>query len=267
MEVLLDTTVTVNHGATSAGTAATGETPTNAPYDADATMVDHDAYTHSAGYVPFVLAAVGSNILVPRYPVQTPGSPTAPGAMSRPTAPAARCSCTSIGRGGRPAFQRRVGGLSPDRLPPAAGGRWQRAAAAYRLRPGHWPRDAGRRALAERPALPAGGARRFATGAALWPNARARWRGVPAGEVGRLDLDPVPNTIKQGIYATGGTFASDTLVYGSAMDYGGSWSPAAILPGAGAMTIGGFEIDPEGGSSASPMAAGWRRPPRERWCA
>jgi hypothetical protein len=75
MEVLFDTSVTVSHAATSAGGSTSDSgAQQSAAFDVDDTTADHDVYTHSAGYEPFVLAAIGDNILVPGYPVQVPVS-------------------------------------------------------------------------------------------------------------------------------------------------------------------------------------------------
>lgn len=74
MEVLLDQTVVINHGAFASASgefdAGTGATDR---YDTDATLVDFDLVDHDLGYEPIALVALDDDILTPGYPVQLAG--------------------------------------------------------------------------------------------------------------------------------------------------------------------------------------------------
>jgi hypothetical protein len=230
MEVLFDTTVTVHHAATAAGsTAADNGANQSVAFDVDAATTDWDVFTHSAGYEPVVFAAVGADILVPGYPIQVPVS--ADGAARYMTV---HTSSTKVflrefrtrGLAGLTALsqdyrligfrpQRAAEGNDPPRLldfDPDTGlfsmgdGRFRNDRRYLQVVPGGSPLG-----------LPYGRTLDLKNG------------GFRLAKSNGTTVDPLPNTIKQGIWAPGGTFSTDTLTYGAPMYYDGTWSPSEIL--------------------------------------
>lgn len=229
MEVAFDQVVTVNHSAIAAGTSAAGQVGQSAAFDYDATTVDHDAYTHGLGYEPFVLVAIGNDLLTPGYPVQIPVSTNGAARYVTPYVTASKVflhEFRSRGLAGLDAVsidyrllgfrqQRAAEGNDPPQLidfDPATG--------LLKLGDGRWASD--RRYLQ---VVPGGTPFGLAYGRTLdLDNGAFR--------LARADgttYDPIPNTVKTGVYASGGSFATDTLVYGNPITYGGAWSPAEIL--------------------------------------
>lgn len=231
MEVLFDTTATVSHAATAAGTTGSDSgAAQSAAYDVDATTVDHELYTHGAGYEPIVFAAVGDNILVPGYPVQVPVASngaaryvtlyvTTTKVFLREYRTRGASGLSSLSQDYRLLGfreQRSADGNDPPRLidfDPDTG--------LVTLGDGRWRND--RRYLQ---VVSGGSPLGLPFGRTLELKNGAFRLALSDGST----FDPLPSTtIKQGVYASGGDFASDTLVYGNPIFYDGSWSPTEIL--------------------------------------
>lgn len=221
MEVSSDDTVSVSHALIDAATGPGGEIPLNSNYDADGTTVDWDVKTHSLGYEPLVLVAVGSNLLMPGYPVQVPGTTNGSARFV-----SAYVTTTKVFlREFRVRGSATLAAQSIDyRIVVFRNMRAQSGNVLFDFDP-----DTGGVSMAK----------------GTFDNSRKYLQVVPGGTplglaLGRTmdgkngayriirpdatTFDPVPNTVKQGIYATGGTFSSDTLVYGSAMNYDGTYT-------------------------------------------
>lgn len=230
MEVLFDTSVEVEHAATAAGTTtSTSGAQQSGAFDIDETMTDHEVYTHDAGYEPFVLAAVGNNVLVPGYPVQVPGSFNGAGRYVT-----VHCSSTKVylreyrtrGASGLAALtqsyrllgfrrQRSAEGNDPPQLidfDPDTG--------ILKLGDGRWANN--RRYLQ---VVPGGSPLALPFGRTLDLKNGAFRLALSDGST----VDPMANNIRTGIVATGGQFASDSIVYGDPNTYDGDWEPGEIL--------------------------------------
>lgn len=229
MEVAFDEVVTVSHGSFTAGTAGAGETPQNAAFDYDTTMVDHDVYTHSLGYEPFVLVAIDDKMLAPGYPVQVPVSTNGSARYVTPYVTSTKVflhEFRSRGAAGLSGIdidyrllifkqQPDTEGNSPPRLID-----FDEGTGILKMGDGRWSSD--RRYLQ---VVPGGTPFGLTYGRTLdLKNGAFR--------LARADgttYDPIPNTVKQGIWASGGEFETDTLVYGNAMNYDGTWTPDEII--------------------------------------
>jgi hypothetical protein len=229
MEVAFDEIVSITHGAFSAGSSISGGSQ-SAAFDYDATTVDHEAFTHDMGVEPFVLVAIGNNMLSPGYPVQLPGTTNGSARYVTPYVTATKVFLHEYrSRGlaglGATTIDYRLLGFRPQR--PAEGNVPPRlrdfdpATGLLTLGDGRWRND--RRYLQVVP----GGTPFGLIGGRSLDLKRGAFR------LARADgttYDPIPpGTVKTGVVASGGEFASDTLVYGSAIEYDGDWTPEEII--------------------------------------
>ena len=220
LEVAFDDVVSVSHGAIGSGTDDLGSgAATNSVYDIDATTVDHDVLTHGLGYEPLAFAAIGDDILTPGYPVQYPGT----------TNGSARYVClyvTSTKVFLREFRSRGSAGLAAINLdyriivfkrPPArdASGILIDNSDGVMLGEGRF--HASRRYLQ---VVPGGSPLGLALGRTMDGNNGAPRFVSADGTI----FDPVPTSVKMGIVATGGEFASDSIVYGDPMTYQGTFA-------------------------------------------
>lgn len=227
MEVFSDTTVVIAHSAIAAATSSMdGSVSAQQLYDLAGAQTDWDVGTHSLGYEPLVLVAVGTNMLSPGYPVQVPASTNGSVRYITPyvttskvflhefqSRGATTLSATSISY--RILVFKRIPTASGDQL-----ANFNHLTGVLRLGLDRF--DSSRRYLQVVPG------------------------GTPFGLVGGRTIDlkngayriarsdgttynPIPSTVKQGIYATGGEFSTDTLTYGVSMDYTGTFTPSTII--------------------------------------
>lgn len=228
MEVAFDTTVTINHLAVAAGSAPTGEAAASAALQYDNTFTDWDVHTHNLGYECFVIAAVDNKMLVPGYPVQVPPVVTGSARFVAPYVTPTKVflhEYRSQGTAGLSA-QSITYRLMGFKKQPAVDGTnrlvdFDRTTGVLRLGQGRFSSD--RRYLQVAPGGSTIG----------MPYGRTLDLKNGAMRVAKSDgttVDPYPpGTFKQGVWAIGGSFATDTLTYGPPADYNGAWVPSEII--------------------------------------
>lgn len=222
LEVLSDTTITINHAAITAATITSGSTAENGSFDVDATPIDWELNTHSLGIIPYVLVAKDQDFLTPGYPVQSPVSTN--GSM--------RFVCPYVDT--NKVYLREYqykGSVNLSAIsvtyrivvfkdPPAPSGDklrdWNASTGILKLARNKF--DSSKRYLQ----IVAGGT---PFGLAVGRTMQARNGAVRIVAPDGTFYDPIPNTIKTAVTAGSGQFSNDTpYFFGNSMEYNGTFS-------------------------------------------
>lgn len=228
MEVFSDDVVSVSHSTIAAASGGLGgETGVQSDFDTNGSFVDHDVKTHSLGYEPLVLVAVGNNLIPPGYPAQVPGTTNGSARYVTPYVTTTKVFLHEFqSRGASTLASETIDyRILVFKQQPAADASgilidWDEGDGVLTMGEGRF--DSSRRYLQ---AVSGGTPFGLVTGRTI-DCKNGAYRVARADET---TFDPIPSTTKQGIYASGGEFASDTLVYGSAMNYDGAFTPSEII--------------------------------------
>lgn len=221
MEVASDDLVTINHGGIDAATGGTTEIPINSNFDVDGTTVDWELKPHGLPYEPLVMVTLDDDVLAPGYPVQIPGTTNGSVRYASAFVTSTRVMLRefrSRGAAGLAAASRTYRVVVFRRAPAPSGNKlidFVASTGILNMARGRF--DSTKRYLQ---VVPGGSPIGFTVGRTMDAQNGAPRFVAPDATV----FDPVPNTVKTAIIASGGEFASDTTVYGAAMNYTGSFA-------------------------------------------
>lgn len=222
-EVFSDDVVAVSHASIGVASAPAGSTefPPNSNFEVDGTTVDWDVKTHSLGYKPLVMVSLNDDVVTPGYPVQVPGTTNGSCRYVSPYVTTSKVflrEFRSKGAASLGATTLNYRVVVFAQTPAPSGDKlidFNPATGVLKLAHGRF--DSSKRYLQ---IVPGGSPLGFMRGRTMDAKNGAPRFMAPDGTY----FDPVPNTVKTGVWASGGTFASDTLVYGDPMNYTGTFT-------------------------------------------